>query len=100
MQDTAVHTISFLNGNPSPDGVIPWPQPDGPPLLLVNPEILNPQNEDQPLIRQGVYNTGVLRPGNPPPSVALTIGDISGAEPYQCFLHDDSGMLGTLYIVP
>ena len=100
MQDTAVHTISFLNGNPSPDGVIPWPQPDGPPLLLVNPEILNPQNEDQPLTRQGVYNTGVLRPGNPPPSVALTIGDISGAEPYQCFLHDDSGMLGTLYIVP
>jgi plastocyanin len=94
------HTITFLNGNEAPDDLIVWPQGDDPPLLLVNPEVLFPQNADQPLTRQGVYNSGRLLFGDPPPSFSLQIGDISGAEPYQCLLHDSVGMLGTLYVVP
>jgi plastocyanin len=100
MEDMAPHTITFLNGNESPDDLIVWPQDNGPPLLLVNPEVLFPHNADQPLTREGIFNSGILLPDNPPPSFALTIGDISGEEPYQCLLHDSSGMLGTLHIVP
>jgi hypothetical protein len=96
----APHTITFLNGNESPDDLIVWPQDDGPPLLLVNPQVLFPHNADQPLIREGIFSSGILMAGNPPPSFTLTIGDISGEEPYQCLLHDSSGMLGTLHIVP
>ena len=94
------HTITFLNGTEPPDDLIVWPQGDDPPLLLVNPEVLFSQNADMPLTRAGVYSSGVLRPGNPPPSFALTIGDISGEDPFRCLLHDSVGMLGTLYIVP
>ena len=100
MEDMAPHTITFLNGNESPDDLIVWPQDDGPPLLLVNPQVLFPHSADQPLIREGIFSSGILMAGNPPPSFTLTIGDISGEEPYQCLLHDSSGMLGTLHIVP
>jgi plastocyanin len=94
------HTITFLNGTEPPDDLIVWPQGDDPPLLLVNPEVLFPQNADQPLTRQGIYSSGRLLHSDPPPSFALQIGDISGEEPYRCLLHDSVGMLGTLYIVP
>ena len=100
MEDMAPHTITFLNGTEPPDDLIVWPQGDDPPLLLLNPEVLFSQNADKPLTRAGVYSSGVLPPGNPPPSFALTIGDISGEEPFRCLLHDSVGMLGTLYIVP
>ena len=101
MENLGVHTITFLNGEESPDDLIVWPQPEGPPLLLVNPELIFPQNPGQPLTREGIYSSGVLVQANPPPSYTLTIGgDISGEEPYQCLLHDSVGMLGTLHIVP
>jgi plastocyanin len=95
-----VHTITFLNGTEAPDDLIVWPQDDGPPLLLVNPEVLFPQNAGQALTREGVYSSGLLVPGDVPPSFSLMIGDIRGEEPYQCLLHDSVGMLGKLYIVP
>src|SRR5262249_52179071 len=100
MEDVARHTITFLNGEEAPDDLIVWPQPEGPPPLLVNPEVLDPQNPGQPLTREGIYSSGRLQQADPPPSFALTIGDISGEEPYQCLLHDSVGMLGTLHIVP
>src|SRR6516162_10178309 len=100
MEDAARHTITFLNGNEAPDDLIVWEQKAGPPLLLVNPEVLFPQNADQPLTRDGVYSSGLLVPADPPPSYTLTIGDISGDEPYRCLLHDSVGMLATLNVVP
>jgi plastocyanin len=101
MEDGAPHTITFLNGEEAPDDLIVWPQKEGPPLLLVNPEVLFPQNPGQPLTREGVRSSGVLRQDVPPPSFSLEIAaDIIGEEPYECLLHDSSGMLGTLHIVP
>ena len=100
MEDIPPHTITFLNGTEPPDDVIVWEQKEGPPLLLVNPALLFPQNPDQPLTREGVYSSGRLAQADPPPTYTLTIGDISGEEPYQCLLHDIVGMLGTLHIVP
>jgi plastocyanin len=100
MEDVPRHTVTFLNGNPDPDDLLVVPQPKGPPLLLVNPEVLLPQNASKPLTRQGVYNSGIVLPGGPPPILSLKIGNIRGQEPYKCLLHDSSGMLGKLLIVP
>jgi plastocyanin len=100
MHDLANHTITFLNGEEAPDDLIVWPREEEPPLLLVNPELIFPENADQPLTRDGVYSSGILRPADPPPSFALSIGDISGEESYRCLLHDSVGMLATLHIVP
>jgi plastocyanin len=95
------HTVTFLNGNPGPDAALPLPQDNGPPLLLFNPEVLFPQNTGQPLTSQGFYSSGLINPvGGGPTSFSLQIGDLSGLVPYECLLHDSSGMKALLEIVP
>jgi plastocyanin len=106
-EDHGPHTITFLNGNPSPDDLLVVPQPNGPPLLLVNPAVLFPQNPGQPLTSDGIHSSGLLSPVLPgfPKSFSLKIGDINNddnnlQEPYVCLLHDSSGMKAVLHIVP
>jgi plastocyanin len=100
-QNVAPHTITFLNGATEPDLLVPQPQPNGPPLLLLNPALLLPQNADQPLTRQGIFNSGLIDPSVPGPhSYSLKIGDITGTISYECLLHDASGMKGSLTVVP
>ena len=101
----APHTVTFLNGGEDIELVMPSPNPvdpSGPPLLLLNPQVLQPINKDQPLTRTGIYSSGLLDPTIPgsPTSFTLKIGDISGKIPYECLLHDSSGMTGVLEIVP
>src|SRR4030042_1618421 len=91
--NVAPHTVTFLNGAPDISFVIPTPNPPGPPVLLINPEVLMPIQPGQPLTLTGIYSSGFLAPGGPgPTSYSLKIGDISGDIPYQCVLHDTSGM--------
>jgi plastocyanin len=97
----APHTVTFLNGFPDISFVIPIPNPPGPPVLLINPELINPINPGQPLTRNMVYSSGLLDPLSPgPKSFTLTIGNMSGDIIYQCLLHDTSGMIATLKVVP
>jgi len=95
----APHTITFLNGAPEPGLVVPQPQPQGPPLLLINPALALPSNLDMPLTRDGIFNSGLLTPGPTPPSYEVTIGNVTGSLPYLCLLHDTSGMTGVLQVV-
>ena len=98
--DMAPHTVTFLNGNMSPDDVVPVPQDNGPPLLVFNPAVLFPQNPGQPLTKDGIYSSGLFVPGGTTTSFSFQIGDITGEMQFQCLLHDNSGMLGSLYVVP
>jgi plastocyanin len=103
MQNMPVpHTITFLNGAEPPDDITPVPQENGPPLLVISAELYYSENADQPLTRDGVYHSGLLRwlVGDPPPTFMLQIGNISGEMPYRCLVHDDSGMLARLVVVP
>jgi plastocyanin len=95
------HTVTFLNSAPDISFIIPVPNPPGPPILQINPDVLNPINPGQPLTRNGIYSSGLLIPGGPgPTSYTLTIGDMSGNISYQCLLHDTSGMVAMLKVVP
>jgi plastocyanin len=99
--DLAPHTITFLNGAKEPDAVVPQPQPNGPPLLVLNPDVALPQNADKPLTTQGIYNSGLIDPHMPGPHMfSLKIGDMTGDISYLCELHDESGMKGTLSVSP
>ena len=103
----APHTVTFLNGAEDIPLVTPTPDPanpNGPPLLLLNPQVVFPINPGQPLTRTGIFSSGLLDPTNPDPnspkSFTLKIGDISGEIPYECLLHDSSGMTAVLKVVP
>jgi plastocyanin len=99
--DLAPHTVTFLNGQKDPVAVMPIPQPNGPTLLVLNPEVAVPLNADKPLTAQGMYNSGLISPVGPgPKSFTLKIGNVSGDLPYLCSLHDDDGMKGILTVTP
>ena len=96
----APHTVTFLNGAPSPDLVIVVPQPNAPPLLYANPGTFFPYQPGEELTRSGVYNSGVANP-IPGEFYSLKIGDMApGLQPFVCLLHDESGMTGVLMVTP
>jgi len=93
------HTVTFYNGNPDLSVITVKPQPNGPPLLLLNPAVLMPQQPSQPLSRMGIFSSGFMDPMQPgPKSYTLKIGDMSGLFEYDCILHDASGMTGTVFV--
>jgi plastocyanin len=98
----APHTVTFYNGAPDQSFVIIAQGPDGP-VALINPAVLFPSDavmHGEPLNRTDFFNSGILMPGGQE-SFSLTIGDISpGLLKYECILHDTSGMVGNLIIVP
>jgi plastocyanin len=95
----APHTVTFFNGGADIPFIIPVPNPPGPPLLMINPDVLAPINPGQPLTTDGVFSSGFLSPGSPNTTYSLTIGDTSGIFPYECILHDTSGMNGVIRVV-
>lgn len=95
----APHTVTFLNGNADIPFVIPSPNPPNPPYLLINPQVLFPINPGIPLNKTQVFSSGFLMPGGQT-SYNLMIGSTLGNYTYQCLLHDTSGMLGQLSVVP
>lgn len=98
--DVAPHTVTFFNGGEEPDIFVAVPQPSGPPLLYLSPEVMFPQG-GATLTREGYFNSGLMDPHQPgPPSYTLKIGDITGLIEYECVLHDSSGMDGSLVVVP
>jgi plastocyanin len=96
----APHTVTFLNGGADISFVLPVDNPPGPPILLFNPQVLFPINPGKPLTRSGVFSSGLLQPGVGPTSYSFKIGNIKGNIAYQCLLHDTSGMVGLLTVVP
>ncbi len=92
----APHTVTFLNGTPEPDLVIPVP-----PLLYINPAVLFPSPAvPTDLMRTGYYNSGLMDPV-PGTTYSLVIGDVTpGPLQYLCQLHDTSGMKGSLFVLP
>ena len=95
----APHTVTFLNGNADIPFVIVTPNPPNPPYLLINPLALAPINPGVPLNNTQVFSSGFLVPGGSS-SYALKIGSTLGVYSYQCLLHDTSGMVGQLSVVP
>jgi plastocyanin len=98
--NVAPHTATFLNGQMEPDLVVPQPQPNGPPLLTLNAAVGLPQNANQPLSAQGIYNTGMLDPSAPGSKEFQfkVASDATGQLAFLCLLHDSSGMKGTLTV--
>jgi plastocyanin len=98
--DRAPHTVTFLNGQPEPDLVVPVPQASGPPVLYLNPAVLFP-SEPADLTRSGIATSGLLQPGDTTPfSLVVGAAVTPGQLKYLCLLHDTSGMKATLVVLP
>ena len=68
--------------------------------MTFDPFVAMPQNADKPLTNVGVFSSGILDPTAPGPhQFALKVGTYVGTLQYQCILHNDLGMVGTLTVV-
>ena len=81
--------------------MLPQPQPNGPPQLLVNPQVLFPTKPSQNYDGTGFYNSGFIT-SDPALSTGGTTFSLTFTKPgtytYLCFLHDDQGMVGTIVV--
>jgi plastocyanin len=102
----AFHTITFLSGAPVPDFLIPQPQQSGPPLLLINPQVLQPAG-GAIYEGRGMVNSGLLFSPIPDPREAIVSQGLSfqvaftrpGTYEYICVVHAAQGMRGTITVV-
>lgn len=91
------HTVTF-NPKPPPEFVVPKPQPQGPPLLLLNPDAVVTAKPAAVYDPTKYYNSGILGPFSPDGfSWALTF-DTPGTYEYFCFVHREVGMKGTIVV--
>lgn len=95
-----IHTVTFTSGQKPPQFVIPEPQAQGPPKLLVNPKAAIPTPETT-YAGKGYRNSGILfpagAPGNPPHSYSLTF-TTPGRYEYWCIVHVPEGMKGVIIV--
>jgi plastocyanin len=100
MRDTfEIHTVTFTSGEEPPKFVVPEPQPNGPPKLLLNPKALTPTTATQ-YDGTGYVNSGMLfPPGNPklPSSFSLKFTR-PGSYEYWCLIHADVGQRATIIV--
>jgi len=92
------HSITFSPTSPVPEWLMPIPQPSGPPLLQVNPQILAPAKPAATYDPTQYFNSGILGPFLPfGDSWALTFTQ-PGTFSYSCQVHAPLGMKGTITV--
>ena len=104
------HTVTFPGDSPPPELILVEPQPTGPPLLVFNPEVMEPAGGDS--YQGGSYaNSGWLQDEEAefpegvefPDTWELTF-DAPGEYTYYCALHGGAegeelmGMVGTIVV--
>ena len=95
-----IHTVTFLGGQQPPEFVLPQPQAQGPPRLLLNPKVARPTTS-KTYGGTGYANSGVLYPPAAPASLpkrfSLTFTR-KGRYEYWCIVHVPEGMKGVIVV--
>lgn len=94
------HTVTFNSGEKPPEFIVPEPQPNSPPKVLLNPKALTPTATSR-YDGSGYVNSGLLfPPGNPghqPSLFSLTFAT-PGRFEYWCLVHAETGQRGTIVV--
>jgi plastocyanin len=97
--DGVPHTVTFLSGDDDPSLITPVAQAGGPPKLLVNPKVLMPAPlPPGPFDGSAFTNSGLLMKAGPTPQTFEVTFVKAGTFKYQCILHDEDGMQGTIIV--
>lgn len=94
------HTVTFSPVPPGPEFIIVEPQEQGPPQLVLNPEVLATVKPSGVYDPAQYYNSGVMGPYTEIGySWALTF-DEPGTYEYDCAVHREMGMKGSVTVLP
>jgi plastocyanin len=93
------HTVTFFAGAMEAHEVVtPVPQPNGPPLLVLNPQVLERMGGET-FDGSAMVSSGFLGGGSPVNTYSLRFTK-PGTYEYLCLLHDEMGMKGTITVLP
>jgi plastocyanin len=99
---TFFHEVIFHPGQPAPEFIMPEPQAEGPPRLVVNPDVAFPAKPSGDFDGTGLYSSGIIgtplaqRPGGT--TFAMTFTE-PGSYDYVCATHLPLGMQGNINVV-
>ena len=79
--------------------IVPQPQPSGPPLLVFNPDVIEPRGTATGYQGDAYLNSGMLINGVPGEPFVVTFTQ-PGTYDYVCLLHENMGMKGTITVLP
>lgn len=97
----APHTVTLTSGGEEPELVLTEKQQQGPPKLIINPQLLAGAG-GKTYDGTGYFNSGFLWGKNTPlpgPKSYLLTFSKKGEYKYFCALHDEMGMKGTVTVV-
>ncbi len=94
------HTITFSPVSPPADFIMPKPQPQGPPQILLNTQYVLPAKPAPVYDPTKFFNSGTLTPGGPFGTAWALTFDKPGTYEYFCAVHRDEGMKGTIVVQP
>jgi len=98
---TFFHQIAFFPGQPAPEFILPQEQPNGPPLLVINPAVAFRNKPVGEYDGTQPFSSGLMglpladSPGGT--TFALTFG-APGTNEYVCAVHRTLGMKGTITV--
>ena len=92
------HTVTFNPAPPPPEFVIPEGGEQGPPLLIVNPQVMLPVVPSPEFDSSQYYNSGLIGPGLPGGSGFSLIFNQTGTFKYICVVHRELGMTGSITV--
>ncbi len=103
------HNVAFHPGRMHPEWVMPEPQEKGPPVLVMNPEVVFPARPAAAFDGTGYWSAGLIGIGDYPARDglrSLTGGSTfimnfskAGTYKYMCAFHREFGMEGTVTVV-
>ena len=95
------HNVTFHPGRMHPEFIIPKPQPQGPPIISFNPEVVFPHKPAGEFDGTGFWSSGVMGvdtmalPGGK--TFAMTFSK-AGSYKYMCAIHRVLGMEGSVTV--
>ena len=95
------HNVTFHPGKPPPSlEALDFPA-DGPPRLIVNPQVAFPFKSAGEFDGTGFFTSGLFGPGYLPGGTTFTMNFTkAGVYDYVCAIHRELGMTGTITVVP
>jgi len=97
---TYFHSVTFVPSPPSPEFVIPRFQPDGPPQLVLNPQVILPAKPAAVYDPARYFNSGDIGPFSLGGFTWALTFERPGTFEYVCLFHEQMGMKGTITVQP
>ena len=93
------HAVTFDPTRQHTPFYVPKTQPEGPPIVYINPEVLFPSTLSGEYDGEGFFSSGLMGQGTRPGGIGVSVTFTKpGTFVYTCPIHHEAGMTGTITV--